>query len=320
MELFGVDVSTDSDTGFLSLTDLQRAYDNQKSKHNWSSKRTNYIFTNESFIKSLYHILLSKNMLEYDINTFYKLSNELGALKLTKSFDIYYTKGARKTKRVYCVDWLWRIIYHWIFNEISFMSTPKFILDIENCIDLTQSLVDRRHSREISFIEKLINSSSLITDCCEKQYRDKTYLYDLKISMLNLELIIEYHENAHKQSEIMANDYNKFLNAQKRFYYIVVPYDKEEEQLDYIKSILKNKPSINKVNEIESFRYNSIVSANYSTAINEKIFGKSSCNIRHLASSIELQKISEIEKYISGAVKENLTSKQVLQIIKDYKK
>lgn len=301
-ELFGIAIKQETKTGFLSVSQLQEAYELARSQNGWSKRGVENIMQTDSFKKVIYHVFINKNIINTDMNLFYREIDKFGVVKTLKKLNFWKTFGRGKNKNTYCVDWIWRILYHNLFKNTSFISTPRFILEIDNYIEPTSIIPNKENSREISFIDKFIKSSSIFIDNHEKQFLDNGYRYDLKISILGVEFIIEYHEKQHKSTRVIENDYRKFKNLHNRYIYIVIPYNKEKEQIEYIKEILKKQIKIEKINKLEQFRYKSIVDSKYATAINNRVFGKHESGMRNLASSSELKQIAKIESGLSDNI------------------
>ena len=300
--LFGTDIKRDDTTGFLSVSDLQKSYTSSRLECGMSDKRISDIMQAISFKKIIHSILVSINLVNVDLNTFYNDINDIGIAKYLKRLGIYKTNGARNTKETYCIDWLWRILYHSLYMHNSLVSVPKFILDIDNYMELSSIGINRQNSRELKFIEKFLLSSNLICNCYTLQYRDNGYIYDLKITLLGMEFVIEYHENQHSSVVVRDNDHLKYKNLKDRFAYIIVPYTKEQEQIEYIRECLTNRYTIEEINDIEFFRYESLLEDKYAIAINERVFGKHLTGMRNLASAQELKKITKIEQFISQGI------------------
>ena len=325
--LFGVKIKEKGN--FLSLSDLQKAYDEGRKMYGWSTRKISSVSYTEMFLSSTYEILNYKNIIISEIETkdvFLQKVNEIGISSVLKSYGVYKTTGARHTKQTYCIDWLWRIYYSGLFDSSTLVTTPKFILDIEYIDTISkQSFIKRRQSREENFINRFLASSNLITDKFEKQHRIGKYIYDLRIEMLGKVFLIEYHESGHRNKDTLSNDLEKYNQVSKYddLALIVIPYDKEEEQLNFIKECLKNNYSASDINDIEFFRHKSLLDKlknDYAMEINKKVFGVHKNGIRNLASAKELRKIADIEKFVIQAINVGLVkdNQDILKVITSF--
>ena len=258
--LYDVSIRQHEEKSLLCLSDLVLAFENAKKHYNWDSQRLSDI-TFTSFFKNQVYIHLSGfRIVDYEFSIYLNKINSEGMINLLKSLNIYKTLGARETKRVYCVNWLWKIFYIHLFKKDLSVNIPKFIKNIHLLNNNQKISIVRSESKEVHFITKFLQSSNLISSNSITQFEWNGYKYDLKTTLLDMRFIIEYHENQHGTiKNIYKNDILKFENMKNDFIYIVIPFNKEQEQIEYIKECLINRYNIEFANEPEFFRYQSLI-------------------------------------------------------------
>lgn len=325
--LFDVVINSHPETAFLSLTDLQKTYEKAKDVYGWGQKNLTSIAQAMSFKKTIYDVLSVHNLIDTDLNSFYTEVEKMGMLKYLKRLGLYKTYGARKTRVVYCKDWLWKLFYYNLFKNTSLVSTPKFIIDIEDYYDKVNMQVDRKDSKELKFIDKFLASCNLISSNIEKQYKVGNFKYDLKVELLGIPFIIEYHESQHSQT--VEKDYKKYLKVKDDFAYIVIPHNKEFEQLEYIRECLTKRYDINFINDCEQMRYRSslpddsdcfklITKEKLEEEINLAVYKTHKPGIRNMSSTEELGAVKFKEGLVQDAVKFKWvkTEKQIIECIR----
>lgn len=326
-ELFGIEIRVDENNNFLSLSDLQAAFDSARKVYGWSKRGIHTVLDVYNVRISIFDQLKSRGLVSYNIDTFNSEVINVGMGRYLKSLGLYITKGARKTKRVFCCDWLWKIIYFNMFKDSTLVGTPSFISDINCSLTLIGIQNSRSRSMENIFIDNFISSSSLISSNPKKQFNLSGYKYDLYIKIMDTPFLIEYHEKQHANEENFKNDYKKFLECYNRdFAYLAIPYNKEADQMEYLKRAIKKGLSIEDINEVEEVRFKSILSGIENSdmiinEINKRCLGDESTYARNMASSFELIDIINMEYFIkknieNGNLKRNSDIINVINKVK----
>lgn len=106
-ELFGICITQETKTGFLSITELQRAYEVARWQHGWGDKRIADIMQTDSFKERVYYLLLNQSIIKTDFTAFMELVEKDGIAKVLKNLGAYKTTGARDTKTVYANPYIW---------------------------------------------------------------------------------------------------------------------------------------------------------------------------------------------------------------------
>jgi len=132
-DLFGITIRQETKTSFLSVTDLQLAYEKARWQYGWSDKDISNILNNETTKERLYYLLENKGIITPGIVGFMESVNSEGIVKILKRLGVYETKGARKTKRVYCDPYIWVLIAlelnPMIYAKVIMWLTDSLIFD-----------------------------------------------------------------------------------------------------------------------------------------------------------------------------------------------
>jgi hypothetical protein len=109
-ELFGITIRQETKTCFLSVSDLQQAYEKARWVHGWSDKDISNILNNETTKERIFYLLENKGVIKTGFRGFIEMVNNEGIVKVLKGLGVYETKGARQTKRVFCDPYIWVLI------------------------------------------------------------------------------------------------------------------------------------------------------------------------------------------------------------------
>jgi len=312
-QIFDVSIRHTENKQFLSMTDMDRAYEKVRHQYYWKSRPISNFIKNAKIKIALYDILIHKGVINLDLNDYYFQINKLGTIKFLKDLGIYKTTGRGDSKNTYAIDWLWKLFFQFKFIEISVKDIPEFIAEIPTYIEVNTMCMSRNKSMENAFIDNFLNSCSLISSYVEKQFNFRGYVYDLKVNLLDMHYVLEYHEKQHLKPNVIKNDYKKFLALEDDYYYIPVPFNKEKEQMKYIKEIIENNYSVEMVNYIEEFRFKDY-NDKISILINEKVLGSHSEGIRNMASSYELKEIVRLREFVDKAIEMNFLKSEEMII------
>jgi len=283
----------------LSISDLEMAYQIAKEQYGWLTLKTHDFLSSKKAKNILYDLLSSEKYIKYSRAEYLKDCQERGLLKILKSIGVWKTEGRGTSKKRWCIPKVWKFIYINLFNDYSQLNCPEWINDID--ISIQKYSTKRNESQEKVFIDSLISKTALINSEIKRQFHIGKFRYDLKIVLLNIPFLIEYNEEQHSsQLETDLIKYN--LAIENGFAYLAVPYNKEEEQFDYLNRILKESHSVEMINELEWFRFNSLIDEKYARLINERVFGQHISGMRNLASARELAKVSDIEKLVISTI------------------
>jgi hypothetical protein len=109
-ELFGVTIHQETKTGFLSVSELQKAYEAARWQHGWSERKVSDIMQTNSFKESVYYLLYNQRVIKADFMGFIEMVDKEGIAKVLKKLGVYKTTGARSTKSTYADMYVWLLI------------------------------------------------------------------------------------------------------------------------------------------------------------------------------------------------------------------
>ena len=133
--LFGVIIRQETKTGFLSVSDLTKAYETERSKKGWSCREPKDILKLDSNAERIFYILQKQGYLKdtvYDLknadNQDYSIKGNIlrfmedvkkqGLPKILKSLKAYKTTGRGDNKFVSCDPYIWMLIAMELHPEI----------------------------------------------------------------------------------------------------------------------------------------------------------------------------------------------------------
>lgn len=109
-ELFGVKIRQQSQTGHLSLSDLQVAYEVARQQFGWSEKRTNDLLGQKENAERLFYLLESQGFINTCFRTFMEIVENEGIVKVLKQAGAYATKGRGENKTTWCDPYVWTLV------------------------------------------------------------------------------------------------------------------------------------------------------------------------------------------------------------------
>ena len=109
-ELFGIKIRQDTKNEFLSVTDLQQAYELARWEHGWSERRIETVTQTNDFRERLFYVLENQGFINTGITVFMDLLFKQGFTKTMKELGVWKTTGARGTNQVMCNPYIWVLI------------------------------------------------------------------------------------------------------------------------------------------------------------------------------------------------------------------
>lgn len=108
--LFGIIVDQDTKTSFLSVTDLQKAYEIARWQHGWSERAVSTITKGKEFQERLFYLLSERGIIKMQMSTFIEMIEKEGLIKSLKGINVWKSSGARGTNKVMCDPYIWVLL------------------------------------------------------------------------------------------------------------------------------------------------------------------------------------------------------------------
>lgn len=109
-ELFGITIKQNTRDSFLSVSDLQKAYEVARWQHGWSDRKIADIMQTIEFKERVFYLLKNQGVIKTDIMGFIEMVNSEGIAKVLKGLGVYKTTGARNTKTTYANPYIWILL------------------------------------------------------------------------------------------------------------------------------------------------------------------------------------------------------------------
>jgi hypothetical protein len=109
-EVFGIKVRQETKNGFMSVTDLQQAYEKARWTHGWSDRRINDILQYEPVQQRIYHLLNERNLIKTGIPAFTELVDNQGIVDVLKNLGVWKTTGRGTNRNVVCDKYIWTLL------------------------------------------------------------------------------------------------------------------------------------------------------------------------------------------------------------------
>lgn len=132
-DLFGIVIKQETKTGFLSISELQKAYEIARWQYGWNDKRISDIMQTDSFKERVYYLLKKQNIVNAEFSAFIEMVEKEGVTKTLKGLGVYKTTGARENKATYANPYIWILIAMelnpMIYANIVMWLTDSLIFD-----------------------------------------------------------------------------------------------------------------------------------------------------------------------------------------------
>lgn len=109
-ELFGITIRQNTKEQFLSVTDLQRAYEKARWQYGWSEKRINDMLSYTSTKERIYYLLAERDFIKTSLSVFMEMVEKEGITKVLKGLGVYRTTGKGGDKSVMCDPYIWVLL------------------------------------------------------------------------------------------------------------------------------------------------------------------------------------------------------------------
>lgn len=127
-ELFGVVIKQETKNGFLSLTELQKAYEIARWQYGWSEINIASLMQSSKMVERLYYLLKDKDIIKVDLSIFMDMCKNEGITKVLKGLQVWKTTGKASTKTVMCDPYIWVAIALEL-NPMIYAKVISFVTD-----------------------------------------------------------------------------------------------------------------------------------------------------------------------------------------------
>ena len=143
-ELFGVVIKQETQTGFMSLTDLQEAYTHARVLNGWRDYRIAHVFDSVQNHERIYYILKETGFINTGFTAFMEQVELVGITKVLKDCGAYKTTGRGDNKRVMCDPYIWVLVAMelnpQLYAKVVTWLTDKLILNRIEAGNMCKSL------------------------------------------------------------------------------------------------------------------------------------------------------------------------------------
>jgi hypothetical protein len=127
-ELFGIKIRQQSQTGHMSLTDLQNAYEVARAQYGWSEKRFDHLLGQQENAERLYYLLEGQGLINVRFDTFMESVKTEGIIPLLKQAGAYVTKGRAANKATWCNPYV-LVLVAMELNPMLYAKTVAWLTD-----------------------------------------------------------------------------------------------------------------------------------------------------------------------------------------------
>lgn len=127
-DLFGVVIKQETKTGFLSVSELQKAYEVARWQYGWSDKRISDIMQTDAFKERVYYLLHNQGVIKADFPAFIEMVKKEGIAKVLKGLGAYKTTGARESKSTFANPYIW-ILLAMELNPMIYATVVTWLTD-----------------------------------------------------------------------------------------------------------------------------------------------------------------------------------------------
>lgn len=132
-ELFGIVIKQETKTGFLSVTELQKAYEVARWQYGWSERRIDNLMQTNDFKERVYYLLENQGIIKTSILGFMEMVEKEGIAKVLKGLGVYKTTGARSNKVTFANQYIWILLAMelnpMIYAKVVIWLTDSLIFD-----------------------------------------------------------------------------------------------------------------------------------------------------------------------------------------------
>jgi hypothetical protein len=109
-KVFGITVRQETKNGFMSVTDLQQAYEGARWEHGWPERYISTVLQSTNTQLKVYHLLNERNLIKVGIPTFTELVDSQGIVGVLKRLGVWKTTGRGGNRNVVCDPYIWTLL------------------------------------------------------------------------------------------------------------------------------------------------------------------------------------------------------------------
>jgi hypothetical protein len=132
-DLFGITIKQNTKDAFLSVTDLQKAYEVARWQYGWRENRVVDIMQTKAFKERVFYILENQGIIKVAFATFIEMVDREGIAKTLKGLGVYKTTGAKGNKSTYANSYIWILLAMelnpMIYAKVIIWLTDSLIFD-----------------------------------------------------------------------------------------------------------------------------------------------------------------------------------------------
>lgn len=127
-ELFGITIRQNTKEQFLSVTDLQKAYEKGKWQYGWSGQTINQLMLTDELAKKCYGVLLECDLVKCDMSKFMEMVKDNSLVTVLKGLGVYKVTGRGENRQVLAHPYVWMSIAIEL-NYILYGKVIKWLTD-----------------------------------------------------------------------------------------------------------------------------------------------------------------------------------------------
>jgi hypothetical protein len=109
-DLFGITIRQNTKEQFLSVTDLQKAYEIARWQYGWTERRISDILNYDITKERIYYLLKERDIIKASLNVFMEMVKSEGITKVLKGLQVYKTTGRGESKQVMTDPYIWMLL------------------------------------------------------------------------------------------------------------------------------------------------------------------------------------------------------------------
>lgn len=153
--LFGVTIRQNTKEQFLSVTDLQRAYEAARWQYGWSDRKVSDILNTAATKERVFYLLKERDFIKTDFVGFMKMVEAEGLTKVLKGLNLYKTTGRGAEKTVMSDPYIWVLLA----MELNPMLYAKVVMYLTDSLIFDRVEAGNEYMPMNSAIKNLIGSN-----------------------------------------------------------------------------------------------------------------------------------------------------------------